>query len=75
MSEILTKHGRIIERLSMHNMIRFDRVAWPCDGHECPSYSTTLLASEILPLQTNRVIPLSTIAEKAVWSIVHDVFP
>jgi hypothetical protein len=38
MSEILTKYGRIIERLSMHNNLRFDRVSWPGDGHECPSY-------------------------------------
>ena len=38
MSEILTKHGRIIELLSMYNTIRFDHVSWPCDGHECPSY-------------------------------------
>ena len=38
MSEILTKHGRIIERLSMYNKTRFDRVSWPCHGHECPSY-------------------------------------
>ena len=38
MSEILTRHGRIIERLSMYNKVRFDRVSWPCDGHECPSY-------------------------------------
>ena len=38
MSEILTEHGRIIERLSRYNNFRFDRVSWPCDGHECPSY-------------------------------------
>ena len=38
MSEILTRHGRIIERLSIYNRIRFDRVSWLCDGHECPSY-------------------------------------
>ena len=38
MSAILTKHGRIIERLSRHNNLRFDRISWLGDGHECPSY-------------------------------------
>ncbi len=38
MSEILTRQGRIIERLSGSNNHRFDRVLWPCDGQECPSY-------------------------------------
>ena len=38
MSEILTKQGRIVERLSRYNNLRSDRVSWPCDGHQCPSY-------------------------------------
>ena len=38
MSEILANHPAIVERLSTHNNIRFDRVSWRCDGHECPSY-------------------------------------
>ena len=38
MSEIFTKHGRLIERGSRSNNHRFDLVLWPCDGHECPSY-------------------------------------
>ena len=38
MSEILANHPGIVERLSTLNNIRFDRVSWRCDGHECPSY-------------------------------------
>jgi len=42
MSEILTKHGRMIERLPRSNNRRFDRVLWPYDGHECPSCRSSL---------------------------------
>ncbi len=38
MSEILARHRHIVERLPQHNILCFDRVFWPCDGHECPSY-------------------------------------
>ena len=39
MSEILAKHRFIAARLSSHNNRRFECVFWPCDGHECPSYT------------------------------------
>jgi hypothetical protein len=42
MSEILTTHDRIIGRLSRSNNQCFDRVSWPCDGHEWPSYIRSL---------------------------------
>ncbi len=43
MSETLATHHRIVERLSRHNNLRFDKFSWPSDGHECPSYCSFFL--------------------------------
>ena len=43
MSETLATHHRIVERLSRHNNLRFDKFSWPSDGHECPSYCSLFL--------------------------------
>ena len=60
MSEILTGHRRIAERLSRHNNLRFDRVSWQCDGHECPSY----LATIVPPSQPNLTHLQATLKSK-----------
>ena len=45
MSEILTRHGRIIERLSMYNKIRFDRVSWHATGMNVhPAFDRSAIA-------------------------------
>ena len=61
MSESFAKHAFTVVRLSMHNMLRFHSVSWPCDGQECPSYLQFLLSMF-------REVPNTISAE---WSLGH----